>query len=193
LLCLSGIVEAIPGTAKERPTAKSSSEERDQNSHWVSPIFVCPHTWEHGLLFATSLCVCVCLRLTVSVCACVLLYSTRPSFRGSASTVRKENVTLVPFIWDLDGDEDASEPSKVRTPAQTITFLPQLPVLDVLIYGANVFFSVNIENGAEWKDDKKQGAVVAGSMSFRLGLVHKNGNFDSSFAPWTTTEQAITI
>lgn len=115
-----------------------------------------------------------------------------PAFKSKASTLRVENVTLVPYIWDLA--EELTEPSRiVNTQAQTISFAPHVPLRHVLAYGASFFFTADINDAySDWTNDFKQGAVVAGGMSFRLGLVSK-GKFASSFAPWTTTEQDITL
>ena len=54
-------------------------------------------------------------------------------------------------------------------------------LIHVLAYGASFFFTADINDAySDWTNDFKQGAVVAGGMSFRLGLVSK-GKFASSF------------
>jgi len=108
--------------------------------------------------------------------------------------VPKENITLTPFILDLEEEPDAVYPSRVNGAlARTETFLRSQTVKEVLAFGGQTFFSVDLSQGWAWTEDRKTGSWVAGSVSISIGLIGKNGAYESAFSPWTLGDTLVSI
>ncbi len=103
-------------------------------------------------------------------------------------------VTLIPYIWDIVGNGEHSQPSKVETTARAEPFPAGDSIINVLHFAANVLFGISLDpSDLDWTQDVKSGSLMQGHISLSLGLIGKHGKFESVISLWTQSGINVNI